>query len=254
MISVLLCSLAIVIAGLLCVHQHRRRHIEEFARRATHGNLSQLDAVFALGRETFAGVKRGRNPVFLARLLAPLGPSPVAVLEKGGCCSGVNRLFITSLDAIGIRAAQITVYRPGPVAVHCLAQVKLDTGSIILDVDYGLWLRHPVNGTVDLAGLRSGVVPILEHFAVDQFAHYVDSTRTRPAGYPDNDYYRFDYSLTRTANWTMSPVRRCVYVVLRWLSNGRVDYLLLPPMLEWPELLLAGTLCAVFLAVWACTF
>jgi len=49
--------------------------------------------------------RRGRDPAFLAPILALLGGSPTTILKKGGCCFGVNRLFIPSLDTIGIRAA-----------------------------------------------------------------------------------------------------------------------------------------------------
>jgi len=64
-----------------------------------------------------------------------------------------------------------------------------------------------------------------------------------PPGYPGGRYFAFDYRLTCTANWTMSPVRRVAYAVLNPLTSGRIDYLRLPPLLEWPEVLLAG-ICA----------
>ena len=78
---------------------------------------------------------------------------------------------------------------------------------------------------------------------LDRQAGYVDSSRTRSAGYPDREYYRFDYDLTRTANWAESRLKRACYAVLQPLTRGRVDYLLLPAILEWPEVLLAVALC-----------
>lgn len=106
---------------LLCTYHLRRRRIAEFARHLTQGIGSQREAAFALAREIFGGVKRrGRDPVFLSRVLAPLGASPVTILRKGGCRSGVHRLFITSLDTVGIRAAQVTVFRRAdPAAAQC---------------------------------------------------------------------------------------------------------------------------------------
>jgi len=245
--------LAVAATALLCVYRLRKLRIAEFAGRATQGSRSQHDAAFALGRAMFGGVKRrGRDPAFLTPLLAPLGATPTTILARGGCCSGMHRLFITSLDCIGIRAAQVTVYRRAdPAAAHCLAQVTVDGANILIDVDYGVWLRHPDGGPIDLAGLRSGLTPVIERFVLDREASYADSVRTRSADYPDREYYRFDYNLTRTANWDESPSRRALYAVLHPLTRGRVDCLLLPPILEWPEVLLAAGLCGAAFALLA---
>jgi hypothetical protein len=253
LIDAIVFVLAVASTALLCLHRLRRLRIAEFARRATQGSESQRDAVFSLGRAIFGGVKRrGQDPAFLTPLLAPLGASPTTILARGGCCSGMHRLFITSLDSIGIRAAQVTVYRrANPAAAHCLAQVVVDSANILVDVDYGVWLHHPDGGPIDLAGLRSGVTPVIEPFVLDREASYADSARTRSAGYPDREYYRFDYCLTRTANWAETRAKRALYAVLYPLTRGRVDYLLLPPILEWPEILLAAVLCGVTVALLA---
>jgi hypothetical protein len=244
LIDAVIFALVVAAAALLCVYRLRKVRIAEFARRATLGSRSQQDAAFALARAIFGEVKRGRDPALLLPLLAPLGGSPTTILEKGGCCAGVHRLFITSLDTLGIRAAQVTVYRrAAPAAAHCLAQVTADGANILIDADYGVWLRHPDGGPIDLAGLRSGLTPAIVPFVLDREAGYADSARTRPAGYPDREYYRFDYSLARTANWAETPLKRALYAVLRPMTRGRVDYLLLPAILEWPEVLLAAALC-----------
>ena len=245
-------GLALLLGALasLCAYYLRRRRIAAFARGATHGCASQRDAAFALGRMIFAEVKRrGRDPVLIPPLAA-LGASPSTVLEKGGCCSGVQRLFITCLDSIGIRAAQITVFRRAdPAAAHCLVQVKADGENILIDADYGVWLRQADGRPIDLFGLRSGVTPIIEPFVLDREASYADCKKSRPAGYPDREYYLFDYELTRTANWAETWMRRALYPLLHRLTAGRVDCLLLPPICEWPEVLLAGSLSASALAL-----
>jgi hypothetical protein len=230
---------------LICAYRLKRLRVARFARRVTQGSASQRDAVFSLGRVIFAEVKRrNKDPAFITPILAPLGASPTTILKKGGCCSGVNRLFITALDTIDIRAVNITVYRRAdPAAAHCLAQVSVAGEEILIDVDYGVWLRRPDGGPLDLSGLRAGLVPAIEPFVRDQRASYADSARTRPAGYPDREYYRFDYGVTRTANWAESALKRTVYAVLHPLTRGRVDFLKLPPILEWPEVLLAFALC-----------
>jgi hypothetical protein len=251
LIDAIVLVLAVFAIALLCVYRMRRLRIAKFARSATQGSQSQRDAAFALGRVIFGGVKRGRDPAFLTPLLAPLGGSPTRILEKGGCCSGVHRLFIASLETIGIRAAQIVVYRRADDAAHCLTQVRVDNADILIDVDYGVWLRHPDGGLLDLAGMRSGLMPTVERFVLDRQAPYVDSARTRSAGYPDGEYYRFDYRLTRTLNWTKSRLRRALYAILHPLTRGRVDCVLLPPVLEWPEVLLAAGLCGAAVALLA---
>lgn len=237
---------------LLCAYQVRKRRIAEFARRVTQGTGSQRDAAFALGREIFGTVKRGKDPVFLSRVLAPLGASPVTILERGGCCSGVHRLLITSLDTIGIQAAQITVFRRAdPAAAHCLVQVIADGANILIDADYGVWLHRADGQPLDLVALRSGEKPVIAPFVLDRTAPSADSTRTRPAGYPDDAYYRFDYELTRTANWAESRAKRALYSVLHPLTRGRLDYLLLPAILEWPEVLLAVALSGILVLLLA---
>lgn len=230
-------------AALLCAYYRRYARIAAFARAVTRDTPGPREAVFALARELYLRVRRGPNPKFFSPLLAPLGASPVAVLEQGGCCSGIHRLFITALDAIGIRAAQITVYNNVPGAAHCLAQVSVDGASLIVDVDYGVWYRQANGDPVSLGQLRSGVVPLFERFVLDAGAVRIEGRFRTPPGYPERAYFAFDYRRTRTANWTMSRLRRLAYAVLRPLTRGRVDCLLLPPVLEWPELVLALILC-----------
>ena len=228
----------------LCAYHLRKLRIAEFARHVTRGSQSQHEATLALARAIFSEVKRGRDPAFLLPLLASLGGSPPTILKAGGCCSGVHRLFITALDTLGIRAAQVTVYRrDDPAAAHCLAQVRTECANMLIDVDYGVCLQHPDGGPLDLAGLRSGVRPAIHPFVFDRQASYADGRPPRAAGYPDRDYYRFDYHLSRTANWADTLLKRAVYAALLPITRGRVDCLLLPAILEWPEVLLAAALC-----------
>ncbi len=232
--------------ALLCSYYVRRQHVAAFARCATRDCQSQREIAFALATTIFGEVKRGGDPAFLSPLLAPLGGSPVTILKNGGCCSGLHRLYIAALDTLGIHAAQVTVYRRAdPAAAHCLAQVRLDGANVLIDVDYGVWLRHPEGGPVDLAGLRSGLRPVIEPFVFDREAQSATGASPRGAGYPDREYYRFDYVLTRTANWAESRLKRTVYAALHALTGGRVDLVLLPPILEWPEVILGGGLCVL---------
>jgi len=235
-------------AILAIAYRLRRARVRRFALAATQGTRSQREAVFELGRALFREVNRyNRDPVFLTRLLRPLGPSPITVLRRGGCCSGIHRLFIASLDAINIRAGQITVYAsPGPVARHCLVQVELSPAPLIIDVDYGVWYRHPNGRSLGIHDLRSGVTPVIEPFVLDPGARRREPGRpTIPPGYPHVPYYAFDFPATRTANWTKSRTRRATYRMLQHVTQGRVNSFLLPPICEWPEVLVAAALLGV---------
>jgi hypothetical protein len=125
--------------------------------------------------------------------------------------------------------------------------VSVGGERLLIDVDYGIWMRQPDGAPVDVLSLRRGVVPTLEPFVEQDVARYRGSGKTRAAGYPDCAYYRFDYELTRTANWAMSPLRRVVYAVLHPLTHGQIDLLFLPPILEWPEVLLSIAVCVIAL-------
>lgn len=238
--AMVLCAALALSATLVIAYRLRQARIRQFARAVTQGALSQRDAVFDLGRTLFLEVKEGPDPTFLTRFLASFGPSPIAVLKRGGCCSGIHRLFIASLDAIHIRAAQITVY--GPVAPHCLAQVALSSGPLMIDVDYGVWYRHPNGGALGINDLRSGVTPVIEPFIDPQLRRV--GRHVRP-GYPKCPYYDFDFQATRTANWTKTRGRRATYWLLRYVTQGRVNTFLMPPICEWPEILVAAVLFVV---------
>lgn len=235
--------LVLLAAALLVTYYTRRKRIAAFARSVTRGSGSTEDAVFALARTLYVTIQRRPDPKFPS-FLAPLGASPVAVLRRGGCCAGIHRLFITALDTLGVPASQVTVYRPGPDAAHCLAQVQLGNERLMIDVDYGISYRRPDGQAVSMAELRAGMAPVLQTFMPDASALRVQGNSRNPPGYPGGEYFAFDYRLTRTANWTMSRVRRLSYAVLHALTDGRIDDLQLPPLLEWPEILLAVICCA----------
>jgi hypothetical protein len=72
---------------------------------------------------------------------------------------------------------------------------------------------------------------------------------TTRSGYPHDDYYDFDFALTKTANWTMSWQRRLAYAALRAMVGGSVDRLRLPVILEWPQILLIVPLLGAMIFV-----
>jgi hypothetical protein len=166
--------------------------------------------------------------------LAPLGATPSAIIRHGGCCSGSSRLYILTLGALGIPSNQITVYHRSGRAQHCLVEVHLADEVLIADPCYGVFYTDAVGRTLGLEDLQSGT-----------------QVECRPApgaikpGYPANNYYDFDYKITKTANWTKSWQRRLAYWLLLGITNGSVDRLRVPPLLEWPQALLALALGGV---------
>jgi hypothetical protein len=67
------------------------------------------------------------------------------------------------------------------------------------------------------------------------------------SGYPPHDYYDFDFTISKTANWTKNSHRRLAYRVLTTITDGRVDRLRMPVTLEWPQVV-PGILLAMAVA------
>ena len=177
------------------------------------------------------------DPFYLSPLLRALGGTASDLIAEGGCCSGLSRLYMVALEARGIRANQITVHHREGYAQHCLVEVHLPDGPACVDPLYGLHYTDASGRPLGLDDLQAGV-PV----------HCRPIPGAPAPGYPDNDYYAFDYRLTRTANWTRSWPRRAAYAGLRAFWGERVDRMRVPQLLEWPQallaLLLVGLTCA----------
>jgi len=132
------------------------------------------------------------------------------------------------LDALGLKAAQITLYHREGNAQHCLVEVSLDDGAIAVDPTYGFYYVDQGGRPLGLEGLRAGVAPLFRPLPSSQ-----------SIGYPVEGYYDFCYPLSKTANWTSSPLRRMVYRLARKIRQTRIDTMRLPAALEWPQSLLA---------------
>lgn len=177
------------------------------------------------------------DPFYLSPILGPLGGSVSDLIAQGGCCSGASRLYMLALEALGIRANQITVHHWKGHAQHCLVEVHLPEGPTCVDPVYGLYYTDGSGRPLGLDDLQAGAA-----------VHCQPIPGAQSPGYPENDYYAFDYELTRTANWTRSWSRRAAYALLRAISGSRVDRMRVPQLLEWPQNLLAllilGAACA----------
>lgn len=233
-LDVSLCALLAADVRCLLSYRRQRRELAEFVAQLIGRRVGEeLEAAFKIATYIFSNIRRGPDPYF-SRFFRSFGASPISILHRGGCCSGLHRLFITSLETIGIRSAQITLYTLTNTARHCLAQVFTRSGPHIIDVYYGLHYRDPQGGVLGLMDLRNGALPVLA-----PIPSTINTVPYPATGYPPGDYHSYDFALTRTANWTKSWRRKSFYKLLRTLTTGRVDSALLPPILEWPQILLA---------------
>jgi hypothetical protein len=177
------------------------------------------------------------DPIYLSPLLRSLGGTATDLIAEGGCCSGLSRLYMVALDTLDIRANQITVHHRKGHAQHCLVEVHLPEGPACVDPFYGIHYADADGRTLGLEDLQAGVR-----------VHCRPIEGAISPGYPGDDYYAFDYRLTRTANWTRSWPRRTVYSILRVCAGSRVDRMRVPQFLEWPQTLLAVLLLGTAVA------
>ncbi len=171
--------------------------------------------------------------------LSALGATPATVLSKGGCCSGLTRLALVSLHSLGYAAWQITLYHSSGKAQHCLLEVSVGNPQhMLIDPTYGFYYLNDGGVPLNFSSLREGQRP--------SFACLPGSTQNK---YPQNDYYNFDYKNTKTANWTMSRLRKASYLLLYCVTMGGVDHVKQPSILEWPQLILVCCLCGILLLI-----
>jgi hypothetical protein len=215
----------------------------KFLDFASPGKHEGRATVFRIARQIF-DLPYSVDPVWISRILKPLGATPGAVIASGGCCSGKARLLILCLAERGIRAYQITLYHQAGHAQHCLVEAQINEERLLVDPSYGIYLADKQGLAVSLRDLQRGILPV-----------QVPLSPGLTCGYPNNRYHAFDYALSKTANWTHSITRRTVYWVLRQVSRGSVDRMAVPAWLEWPQniAIVVGTLVLSVLAA-AITF
>jgi hypothetical protein len=218
-------TLVVVAIGLLLQRCRDLRRLRAFVQALHPLPLSPREAVLCLAKRCYLVPGRiNDDPVFCAPLFGPLGATPSSVIRLGGCCSGRARLLILALAEFGIRAYQITLYHRTGNAQHCLVEACLDEGRLIVDPSYGIYYATANGDLITLRDLQAGSLPV-----------YVPLISDRACGYPANSYYDFDFRASKMANWTKSLARRIAYSALHRLTNGAVDRLEVPAVLEWPQ-------------------
>jgi hypothetical protein len=212
-----------------------RRAVAEFRVKTPDSRQTALAIAGAIHRR----VQRGDDdPHFLVAALAPIGATPSAVFQRGGCCSGISRLCILALDAIGVEASQIALYHVSGVAQHCLVEISVNGVDQVIDPTYGLAFERADGAPASLADLQAGVGP-----------RFAPLPGCSTAAYPANPYYAFDYPNTKTANWTKSALRRFTYAGLSRFPLLEIDRFRLPILLEWPQIILACAIAATMLGI-----
>src|SRR5437899_7111400 len=96
---------------LLALNSSERRILSAFV----HSSLPPRESTFATALDLagliHAQIPRAADPPFISiAAFDILGGTPVSILRRGGCCSGLSRLYITGLGTLGIKAAQVTLY------------------------------------------------------------------------------------------------------------------------------------------------
>jgi hypothetical protein len=232
--------LALAATGLLIHYYWEHRLVRRFAVGATRGERNPGRAALALATVIHERIPRGKDHAFLGlEVPALLGATPVEVLRRGGCCSGLSRLYVLALRSLGIRATQVTLYHESGLARHALVEVSIGTDHWIVDPTYGFHYVDDGGQPLGLDALRAGVTPRFRPLA-----------EGGSDGYPLNNYYAFDYRRSKTANWTMTLSRRLTYPTLRLLTAGGIDTLRQPGFLEWPQLVVASGVLAALICIW----
>lgn len=214
-----------------------RRRLHAIVSEWTGGAPRDIGTLLTLAGIIHSRVRRAVDPPFVPLpLLSELGATPLSILLRGGCCSGLSRLYILSLHTLGVRAGQVTLYHVSGKAQHCLVQVWLGDRPVLVDPTYGFYYVDAAGDLIGLRALLNGETP-----------HFVRLPMSVQDAYPPNDYYNFAYAQTKTANWTKGPLRRSCYRMLCWLTHGHIDRVEQPPFFEWPQLMLASSAVTVIL-------
>lgn len=214
----------VVITVLIWQRNHDRKELQRFVASCVRGGETARVAVFRLASQIYDLPHTVDDPIWTCRVFAAFGATPGAILKAGACCSGKTRLLILSLAELGIPAYQITLYHKEGHAQHCLAEVCVDKERFLVDPLYGISLTDSEGRGVSLKDLQCGIQP-----------SQVPFTLRTDWGYPNDPYYDFDYSASKTANWTRSSLRRAAYLILHRASRGAVDHLIVPTWFEWPQ-------------------
>jgi hypothetical protein len=226
-----------VLVGALSTHVVlERRRLRQFVSGLGNLPANPRDLALEVAGHLFTRRHNSDDPPYVLKLFAPLGASPGLLIQRGGCCSGISRLYILALSQLGIPAHQITLYHRTGCAQHCLVEVRLPDGPLIADPLYGLYYTGRTGRAIGLDDLQRGTKPV-----------FLPLPHSDRQGYPGNDYYDFDFTLSKTANWTKTCFRVLTYRFLRFVTGGSVDRLRVPVLFEWPQTLLA-ILAAMLLA------
>src|SRR2546427_7484395 len=124
-------AFALVLGGLI-VHwaverQRLRRFVQSFGVLPADPRRLALEVAGRL----FTRPHGGSDPPYLLKALGPLGATPSALIDRGGCCSRTSPLFIFFLSPLENPAHQINLYHPTGLAPPCLVPGSLPNRPLI---------------------------------------------------------------------------------------------------------------------------
>ena len=174
--------------------------------------------------------------LFNIPILRHLGARPIDVLLKRAEFVAGSPLFICMLKSIHIQSGQVTLYHVTGGAQHALVEARLSGKSVLLDPAYGFYYTSQAGQPMGFNDIRTGEEPV-----------FISLPGSREHGDSRNDYYHFDYGKTKTANWTMGPIRKLTYKVFWICTLGRIDKIFQPWWFEHPQLIICLGLLIVTL-------
>jgi hypothetical protein len=140
----MLFALILGLAGLTAVsillahYGSEKRILSALVHSSVRPSESPFAAALDLAGLIYAKVPRADDPPFIPiAALDFLGGTPVSIHRRGGCCSGLSRLYITGLATLGIKAAQLVLYHAAGQARHALVEVSLGKERVVVDPTYG---------------------------------------------------------------------------------------------------------------------
>jgi hypothetical protein len=109
------------------------------------------------------------------------------------------------------------------VIQHQVVEVALQSGNVIIDVEYGVSYRDFWGECVALEQLQRGAQPWFEPLpGLD-------------ANGPGDSYYQFDFPRATAATDTEGALQRLAFRLLNFTTLGAANRLSVRPALEWPH-------------------
>lgn len=216
--------------GVFADWQHDNALLRQQAVKITANLNTDSERIRAINDWVYQNKGFGKNNHHF--ILAPLGPTPLQVLEFGGDCSDKSRLVAAMLTELDVEAGLVMVSPcPNCAFIHTVVEAQYEGGRMVVDpiwhVDYptgdGRFL-----GVRDLAGTSRGRERIAE-------LQRERGPSDKIAGMPATEA-TFDYAVA--INWDKNMATRAVAATLHLLGYTP-EQMFRPKFIEDPKLALS---------------